>query len=132
MTGKVTAFRSCPNTISWIAQGVSAPIICLSGIRRCVNQPFSSVGESAMRIQTFLAVLTGLLFTTVAQAQNSNNNNTNLNRATNTVNNIRPVAPPAVSTTTVVTPQAPPPQQMPRGGSDVQRMRTNPPPSPSH
>ncbi|HEY2230093.1 MAG TPA: hypothetical protein VGI22_20615 [Xanthobacteraceae bacterium] len=51
--------------------------------------------------------------------------------ATNTVNNIRQADPPAVSTGTVLTPQ-PPVHQNPNGGSDVQRMRTNPPPSPGH
>jgi hypothetical protein len=54
--------------------------------------------------------------------------NGNINNATNTVNDIRQADPPSVSTGTVVTPQ-PPVQQMPNGGSDVQRMRTNPPPS---
>ena len=57
-----------------------------------------------------------------AQAQNNN-----LGKAKGTVDNIRQADPPQVGTGTVVTPQAPV-HQMPRGGSDVTRMRTNPPP----
>jgi hypothetical protein len=64
--------------------------------------------------------------TTTAYAQNGN-----IDNATNTVNNNRQADPPAVSTGTVLTPQ-PPVHPNPNGGSDVQRMRTNPPPSPGH
>jgi hypothetical protein len=80
-------------------------------------------GENIMRTRILLALPLGLLLAPSAYAQNGN-----LDRATNTVNNIRQADPPTVSTGTVVTPQAPPPQQMPNGGSDVHR---NPPPSPS-
>ena len=79
-----------------------------------------------MRLQTVSAAALALFLTTTAYAQNGN-----INNATNTVNNIRQADPPAVSTGTVVTPQ-PPVHQNPNGGSDVQRMRTNPPPSPGH
>jgi hypothetical protein len=77
-----------------------------------------------MRLQTSPATAFALCLTATVLAQNGN-----INDATNTVSNIRPADPPVVSTGTVVTPQAPV-QQMPNGGSDVQRMRTNPPPSP--
>ena len=77
-----------------------------------------------MRNHALWVVVLGLLLTTLAQAESNN-----LNRAKNTVNNIRQADPPTVSTGTVVTPQRPV-QQMPRGGSDVHRMKTNPPPSP--
>jgi hypothetical protein len=78
-----------------------------------------------MRLQTSPAMALALCLTATVLAQNGN-----INNATNTVNNIRQADPPAMSTGTVVTPQAPV-QQMPNGGSDVQRMRTNPPPSPT-
>jgi hypothetical protein len=77
-----------------------------------------------MRLQTLSALALCLTATVLAQ-------NGNINNATNTVNNIRQADPPVVSTGTVVTPQ-PPVHQNPNGGSDVQRMRTNPPPSPGH
>jgi hypothetical protein len=78
-----------------------------------------------MRFQNSSAAALALFLTTTAHAQNGN-----INYATSTVNNIRQADPPSVSTGTVVTPQAPV-KQMPNGGSDVQRMRTNPPPSPT-
>ena len=78
-----------------------------------------------MHVRALLAAAFSIALAGVAQAQNGN-----INNATNTVNNIRQADPPVVSTGTVVTPQ-PPVHQMPNGGSDVQRMRTNPPPSPS-
>jgi hypothetical protein len=79
-----------------------------------------------MQARLLLAAAFSIALGTVAQAQSGN-----INNATNTVNNIRQADPPTVSTGTVVTPQAPV-HQNPNGGSDVQRMRTNPPPSPSH
>jgi hypothetical protein len=82
--------------------------------------------EDIMRIQLVLALPLGFLLAPLAHAQNGG-----LDRANNTVNNIRQADPPTVSTGTVVTPAAPPPQQMPNGGSDIHRMITNPPPSPS-
>ncbi len=80
-----------------------------------------------MRTKLVLAMATVLLAATAAHAQNTK---ANLDRAKNTVNNIRQADPPKVSTGTVVQPIARPPQQMPRGGSDIHRMKTNPPPSP--
>lgn len=80
-----------------------------------------------MRVDFILATAAVVLAATAANAQNTN---TNLNRAKNTVDNIRQADPPKVSTGTVVQPIARPPQQMPTGGSDVHRMKTNPPPSP--
>ena len=79
-----------------------------------------------MQARSLLAAAFSIALGTAAQAQSGNVNN-----ATNTVNNIRQADPPTVSTGTVVTPQAPV-HQMPNGGSDVHRMVTNPPPSPSH
>jgi hypothetical protein len=78
-----------------------------------------------MHIRALLAAAFSIALGTVAHAQTGN-----INNATNTVNNIRQADPPNVSTGTVVTPQ-PPVHQMPNGGSDVHRMLTNPPPSPS-
>jgi hypothetical protein len=77
-----------------------------------------------MAFRIAIAVLGLLAITTPAAAQS------NLNKAKGTVDNIRPADPPSVSTGTVVQPIQRPPQQMPSGGSDVTRMRTNPPPSP--
>jgi len=54
-----------------------------------------------------------------------------LSRAKDVVDRIRLPDPPTVSTGTVVVPIERPPQQMPSGGSDVHRMKTNPPPSPT-
>lgn len=71
-----------------------------------------------------IAALGLLVLATPAAAQS------NLNKAKGTVDNIRQADPPRVSTGTVVQPVQRPPQQMPSGGSDVSRMRTNPPPSP--
>jgi hypothetical protein len=65
----------------------------------------------------------------LAVAASANAQSNNLNRAKNTVDNIRPADPPRVSTGAVVTPSAPV-QSRPSTGTDVQRMRTNPPPSP--
>jgi hypothetical protein len=78
-----------------------------------------------MRVCLLVSLL-GILFATAVHAQN-----VDLNRANNTVNNIRQADPPSVSTGTVVTPNTTQ-QQMPNGGSDVHRMINNPPPSPSH
>ena len=76
----------------------------------------------------FLLVLAILVSGSLAAATQGQNNN--LGKAKGTVDNIRQADPPQVSTGTVVTPQAPV-HQMPRGGSDVTRMRTNPPPPPA-
>jgi hypothetical protein len=46
-----------------------------------------------------------------------------------TVDRIRKPDPPPIKDNTVVRPERPKPQ-MPRGGSDVERMRKNPPPPP--
>src|SRR5258708_298804 len=85
----------------------------------------SSIGGNTMRLQTLSATALALGLPERVLAKNGNTN-----KATNTVKNIGQADPPAVSTGTGVTPQ-PPVQQMPNGGSDVQRMRTNPPPSPT-
>jgi hypothetical protein len=53
-----------------------------------------------------------------------------LTRAKDVVDRIRLPDLPVVSTGTVVVPIQRPPQQMPTGGSDIHRMKTNPPPSP--
>jgi len=75
----------------------------------------------------FLLLFVALISCPLALAEQGRNNN--LDKAKGAVDNIRQADPPQVSTGTVVTPQAPV-QQMPRGGSDVTRMRTNPPPPP--
>ncbi|MFB9264094.1 hypothetical protein ACFFWD_13075 [Bradyrhizobium erythrophlei] len=86
-------------------------------------------GGMEMKRYFVIAFLSAAILSVPAYAQ-TNNSNTGLNRARGTVDNIRQADPPTVSTSTVVTPQAPV-HQMPNGGSDVHRMRTNPPPSPS-
>jgi hypothetical protein len=53
-----------------------------------------------------------------------------LTRAKDVVDRTRLPDPPVVSTGTVVVPIQRPPQQMPTGGSDIHRMKTNPPPPP--
>lgn len=83
-----------------------------------------------MRTATLL--IATMLTLTAASAANAQNRDRSidLRRAQNTVDAIRLPDPPRVSTGTVVQPIARPPQQMPRGGSDIRRMRENPPPSP--
>jgi hypothetical protein len=80
-------------------------------------------GRKAMRM-----LITTAMALALASAANAQSN-TNLDRAKGTVDNIRQADPPRVSTGTVVTP-TPPVQPRPSTGTDVQRMRTNPPPSP--
>ena len=53
-----------------------------------------------------------------------------LTKPKDTVDRIRKADPPPVKKNTVVQPIERPKQQMPRGGSDVERMRKNPPPTP--
>jgi hypothetical protein len=74
-------------------------------------------------MRNLIATATVLALAGAANAQG------NLDRAKGTVDNIRQADPPRVSTGTVVTP-TPPVQPRPSTGTDVQRMRTNPPPSP--
>ena len=68
-----------------------------------------------------------LVLTTAAYAQDKR---PDLKPAEDLVGKIRLPDLPVVSTGTIVQPIAPPPQQMPRGGSDIERMRKNPPPPP--
>lgn len=83
-----------------------------------------------MRNPTLLvAAMLTLTAVSAADAQNRDRR-IDLRPAQNVVDAIRLPDPPRVSTGTVVQPIARPPQQMPRGGSDIRRMRENPPPSP--
>jgi hypothetical protein len=76
----------------------------------------------------FALTALGVVLATAVHAQG---NRPDLTRPKDVVDRIRPVDPPIVSTGTVVQPLPRPPQQMPRGGSDIERMRRNPPPPPA-
>jgi hypothetical protein len=75
----------------------------------------------------FALTALGVVLATAVQAQGQR---PDLSRAKDVVDRIRLPDPPSVSTGTIVQPIPRPPQQMPRGGSDIERMRRNPPPSP--
>jgi hypothetical protein len=76
----------------------------------------------------FALTAIGVVLATAVQAQGQR---PDLTRPKDVVDRIRPADLPNVSTGTVVQPIQRPPQQMPRGGSDIERMRRNPPPSPA-
>jgi hypothetical protein len=77
-----------------------------------------------MGIRLVYAAAVSVALATAAHAQSGG-----LNKAKNTVDNIRQPDPPQVSTGTVVQPIPKPPQQMPRGGSDL-KVKPPPPPPP--
>ena len=71
-----------------------------------------------------------LLVLCLATAAHSEGKRPDLTKPKDTVDRIRKADPPPVKKDTVVHPIERPKPQMPRGGSDVERMRKNPPPSP--
>jgi hypothetical protein len=73
------------------------------------------------------SAILALWFTTAALAEGKR---PDLSKPKDTVDRIRKADPPPVKQNTVVHPIERPKQQMPRGGSDVDRMRKKPPPSP--
>jgi hypothetical protein len=87
-------------------------------------------GDIAMQGQKLLSLTSAILVLCFATAVLGEGKRPDLSKAKDTVDRVRKADPPPVKNNTVVQPIERPKPQMPRGGSDVERMRKKPPPSP--